>query len=333
MSHERTPLLALCPGEPAGIGPDIAVGAAQRNYQARIACFADPSVITARAECLGVDLSISEFESVDSIPRHRPGHLAVIPSRAPQAVIAGQLDPDNAHYVLGCLDGAISAAREGQADCIVTGPVHKGVINDAGIPFTGHTEYLGLTVTPIPRPVMMLSAAALRVALVTTHLPLRSVADALTSDAVRYVIETVAENLRRRFGIPRPRIAVCGLNPHAGENGHFGNEDATIIAPAIQAAARCGATLSGPLPADTAFTPPVRKVTDAYVTMYHDQGLPVVKALGFGEVVNITLGLPILRTSVDHGTALDLAGTGRARCGSLEAALDEAVRLSILSDP
>lgn len=327
MRRDGPPLLALCPGEPAGIGPDIAVAAAARPYAARIACFADPDILQARARALGLELKLATFTDVTEIPQHHPGTLAVIPIRRRNDVVAGTLDPANAAYVLACLDRAIAGSLDGSIDCIVTGPAHKGVINDAGFPFTGHTEYLAAACPSQPQPVMLLASGDLRVALVTTHLALRDVPGQITRAAVGYTIETLARSLRERFAIENPRITVCGLNPHAGENGHFGTEDAQQIAPAIAAINPVSATVTGPVPADTAFTPPLREVTDAYVAMFHDQGLPVIKALAFGEIVNITLGLPLLRTSVDHGTALDLAGTGRARCASLEAALDEAVRL------
>ena len=327
MSRDGPPLLALCPGEPAGIGPDIAVAAAAREYATRIVCFADPDVLQERALALGLDIQLKSFANTSEVPLHAPGTLAVIPVRRRSDVVPGILNPANAAYVLECLDRAIAGSLESSIDCIVTGPAHKGVINDAGIPFTGHTEYLAAACPSRPQPVMLLATGGLRVALVTTHLALRDVPGEITNAAVTHTIETVAKSLRERFAITDPRITVCGLNPHAGENGHFGSEDALLIAPAIASIDPGIATVIGPVPADTAFTPPLRRVTDAYVAMYHDQGLPVIKALAFGEIVNITLGLPILRTSVDHGTALELAATGRARCASLEAALNEAVRL------
>jgi len=324
MSRDGLPALALCPGEPAGIGPDILVSAAGHEIPARIACFADPEVIRARAHVLGIDLDVVEFTTVTAVPAHRAGSIAVVPVRTDAGVIPGRLDCRNSAYVLKCLDGAIAAAQEGLIDCIVTGPVNKGVINDAGFRFTGHTEYLAAAFDPAPRPVMMLACDKLRVALVTTHLPLREVPDAITCELVAYVIETVARAMTNEFGLQHPRIGVCGLNPHAGESGHFGTEESAVIAPAIAAVAET-ADVVGPLPADTAFSPALRDSIDAYVSMYHDQGLPVIKALGFGEIVNITLGLPIRRTSVDHGTALDLAGTGRAVDRSLLAAIGQAV--------
>lgn len=327
MSREGLPLLALCPGEPAGIGPDITVAAAARQYPARIACFADPDVLHARALALGLDIELATFSHACDIPPHRPGMLTVIPLRRRGDVIPGVLDTVNAAYVLECLDRAIAGCLDGSIDGIVTGPAHKGVINDAGIAFSGHTEYLAAACPSQPQPVMLLAAGDLRVALVTTHLALRDVPDQITREAVTYTIEALAKSLRERFAIENPRITVCGLNPHAGENGHFGAEDDMVIAPAIRSIDTAIVTVTGPVPADTAFTPPLRRITDAYVAMYHDQGLPVIKALAFGEIVNITLGLPLLRTSVDHGTALELAATGRARCASLAAALDEAIRL------
>ncbi len=328
MSREGLPLLALCPGEPAGIGPDITVAAAAREFPARIACFADPEVLRARARALSLDMEFVTFSNACDVPPHRPGVLAVVPVRRRGEVIPGVLDPVNAAYVLECLDRAIAGCLDGDIAGIVTGPVHKGVINDAGIPFTGHTEYLAAACPSQPQPVMLLATGDLRVALVTTHLALRDVPDQVTRAAVTYTIETLATSLRERFAIEKPRLTVCGLNPHAGENGHFGAEDDSVIAPAIRSCNTDIVTVTGPVPADTAFTPPLRCITDAYVAMYHDQGLPVIKALAFGEIVNITLGLPLLRTSVDHGTALELAATGQARSASLEAALDEAIRLS-----
>jgi 4-hydroxythreonine-4-phosphate dehydrogenase len=328
MIHDQLPKLALSVGEPAGIGPDIIANLAIRALPTRLLCIADPQVIAERAETLGIPLEIIECTEIDAAPPHRSGALAVLPVRANVPVVPGRLDTNNASYVLKCLDLAVSAAREGAVDAIVTGPVHKGVINDAGYPFTGHTEYLAKDLASKCEPVMMLVAGDLRVALATTHIALRDVPQALTSDRLESVISVVAQALKSQFNIRHPRIGVCGLNPHAGESGHFGHEDRDVIAPAMTAAARSDITLLGPMPADTAFAPSVRGSIDAYVTMYHDQGLPVIKALGFGEIVNITLGLPILRTSVDHGTAIELAGSGKAKCDSLFAAVNTAIRLA-----
>jgi 4-hydroxythreonine-4-phosphate dehydrogenase len=326
MSHERLPNLALSVGEPAGIGPDIVACIAARQINANLVCIADPDVIASRAAALGIELKISEIAPSSTIPAHQPGRLNILPIKTKSLVTPGQLDTSNASYVLECLDIAIELARTGKVGAIVTGPVHKGIINDAGFSFTGHTEYLAKG-TESNRPVMMLASGNLRVALVTTHMALRQVPSAIDKNGVTYVIDTVAESLRRYFHIAHPRIAVCGLNPHAGEGGHFGHEDRDIIAPAIAAARTDDVTVLGPMPADTAFVAEIRDSIDAYITMYHDQGLPVIKALGFGEIVNITLGLPIVRTSVDHGTALDRSASGSANPDSLFAALNTAIEL------
>ena len=328
MSHDSLPTLALSAGEPAGIGPDIVALLATHEIPARLVCVADPNVIADRAALLGVALDIVECPTPSTVPPHRPGVLAMLPIATNVPVTPGTLDKRNSGYVLKCLDIAIAAARNAQADAVVTGPVHKGVINDAGYAFTGHTEYLAHDLESGPVPVMMLVSGGLRVALATTHMALRRVPDSLSIEGIAYVIDVVAATLKRYFEIRHPRIAVCGLNPHAGENGHFGREDLDIIAPAIAASESRDVTVLGPMPADTAFAPHIRESIDAYVTMFHDQGLPVIKALGFGEIVNITLGLPWLRTSVDHGTALELAGTGAALPDSLLAAVTTAAQLS-----
>lgn len=333
MSDDPLPRLALSAGEPAGIGPDIIALAAAQSMPARVVCIADPEVISARAATLGIGLDIVTYSTLSPIPRHRAGTLAVWPISAAVKVVPGALDTRNAAYVLECLDTAVAATRRGEFDVIVTGPVHKGIINDAGFAFTGHTEYLAQTFESRPVPVMMLVSGDLRVALATTHMALRQVPDSLTTAHLVHAIGVVAAALKYHFGIRRPRIGVCGLNPHAGENGHFGFEDRDIITPAIAAARTPEVTVLGPLPADTAFTAKNRASIDAYLTMYHDQGLPVIKALDFGEIVNITLGLPLLRTSVDHGTALELAGSGRASANSLVAAMTAAIQLVHNSQP
>ena len=332
MNRDRLATLALSAGEPAGIGPDIVASIASRNIRAKLLCIADPGVIDARAKALGIKLQIIECNEPGAMPAHRPGALAVLPVSTSVPVIPGTLDVNNAGYVLECLDIAIAAAHSGTVDAIVTGPVHKGVINDAGYAFTGHTEHLAKNIAPECEPVMMLVSDDLRVALATTHIALRDVPQALTVAGLANVIKVVGSALKNQFDIQRPRIGVCGLNPHAGENGHFGHEDRDIIAPAIAEAQQADVTLLGPMPADTAFAPGIRSSIDAYITMYHDQGLPVIKALGFGEIVNITLGLPILRTSVDHGTAIELAASGKANSESLFAALNTAIRLTRTRD-
>jgi len=312
--------LFLTPGEPAGIGPDLTLLAARRRHDAELVAVADPTLLAQRAGTLRLRVELHRFDPDAPARPHRPGHLAVVPIalRAPAA--PGRLDPANAPYVLETLRVAVQLCRAQRRGALVTGPVHKGVINDAGMPFTGHTEYLA-GLCGAPTPVMMLVAGSLRVALATTHLPLREVADAVTAERLRAVLEVLAADLRAKLGIARPRILVAGLNPHAGEGGHLGREEADIIAPVVRALRARGLRLEGPLPADTLFTRERLKGADAVLAMYHDQGLPVLKHSGFGEAVNVTLGLPFVRTSVDHGTALDLAGSGRAEPGSLLAAL------------
>ena len=323
------PVLAVTPGEPAGIGPECLVRMAEQRAKLRLLAVADPDLLNRTAEQLGASVRFAPWRAGDAVRPGQPACLAV-PLAAP--AVAGRPDPVNAAYVLDCLRCAVARIRAGDAAALVTGPVHKAVINDAGIAFTGHTEFLA-ALAEVPRVVMMLAADPLRVALVTTHLPLREVADAVTRDAVAATIRITASALADRFGIPSPVISVLGLNPHAGEGGHLGNEDAERILPAIEECRRDGMQLRGPLPADTAFTPAALAGCDAVVAMYHDQGLPVLKALGFGRAVNITLGLPFIRTSVDHGTALDIAGQGRADPASLLAAAHAARDLAARSAP
>lgn len=319
------PQLVLTPGEPAGIGPDIALACAARGVPgADLVLVADRTLLEARARRLKLRL---RFRA----PEERGPGIAVlhVPLRAP--VRAGTLDAGNAPYVLETLDRALARVQTAPRGALVTGPVHKGVINDAGIAFSGHTEYLAAR-TGTARVVMLLAAPRLRVALATTHLPLRAVPQALAQTDLLEVLRIVDADLRRRFGIARPRIRVAGLNPHAGEQGHLGREEIELIAPAVAAARAAGLRVDGPWPADTLFTPPMLAGADAVLTMYHDQGLPVLKHSGFGEAVNVTLGLPVVRTSVDHGTALDLAGSGRAEAGSLRAALRLAAKLGTQSN-
>jgi 4-hydroxythreonine-4-phosphate dehydrogenase len=267
-----------------------------------------------RARLLGLDLELAPYSASN---RSTAVQVLDIPLAAP--CVAGQLDPANARHVLNLLDRAIDGALQGEFAAIVTAPVQKSVINDAGVPFTGHTEYLAAR-TGAEHPVMLLAADKLRVALATTHLPLREVSDAITASLLDTVLRILDQDVRKLWGLARPRIAVCGLNPHAGESGHLGTEDRDVIAPALARARAAGMLVEGPLPADTLFVPRNLSNYDVVLAMYHDQGLPVLKHAGFGHAVNVTLGLPIVRTSVDHGTALDLAGTGRADAGSLVAA-------------
>jgi len=324
-NKDPRPVIAITPGEPAGIGPDLAVTLAEHSPAARLVLIADRTLLTSRATRLGLSFPIADY---DATRTPSPGTLEVLHRPLAAAVTPGTLTTANARYVLDCLDGAAQGCLDGRFDAMVTGPVHKGVINDAGIAFTGHTEYLAAWAGAAP--VMMLTSGRLRVALVTTHLALREVPDAVTREAVRYALETVQRELIGKFGIGSPRIAVCGLNPHAGEGGHLGREEIEVIGPAVAACVAAGIDARGPLPADTVFTPTVLDGVDAVLAMYHDQGLTALKALGFGGAINITLGLPFIRTSVDHGTALDLAGTGRAKVESFEAALALAVELAAL---
>jgi 4-hydroxythreonine-4-phosphate dehydrogenase len=317
----------LTPGEPAGIGPDIVLMAARRRQPAQLVAVADPALLRERARQLGLRVVLEQLPARAPAAPHRPGRLWVspVPLRAP--VRAGVLDPVNASYVLECLRRAVQGCEAGRRTALVTGPVHKGVINDAGIAFTGHTEFLAEQ-TGVATPVMLLATPRLRVALATTHLPLRAVPAAITPQRLKAVLRVLAGDLRRRFGIARPRILVAGLNPHAGEGGHLGREEIDAIEPALAELRAEGLDLTGPLPADTLFTPPVLARGDAVLAMYHDQGLPVLKYAGFGQAVNVTLGLPLIRTSVDHGTALELAGTGRADPHSLLSAIALAAELA-----
>jgi 4-hydroxythreonine-4-phosphate dehydrogenase len=322
------PRIFLTPGEPAGIGPDLAVILARRRLPAEIVVVADPALLRERARHLRQRVEVVEVDPRARRPAaHRPGRLLVAPVPLRRPAQAGVLDPANASYVLDTLRQAVKLCEAHRRAALVTGPVHKAVINDAGIPFTGHTEFLA-ELTGVATPVMMLVAGTLRVALATTHLPLRAVPDAITETGLKAVLRVLAADLRARFGIARPRILVAGLNPHAGEGGHLGREETEVIAPALAELRAEGLDLTGPLPADTLFTPPVLDGADAVLAMYHDQGLPVLKHAGFGAAVNVTLGLPIIRTSVDHGTALELAGTGRADSGSLLGAIAMAAALA-----
>lgn len=321
-----TSRIALTPGEPAGVGPDLCVRIAQRSLPVELVTVADPELLRERARALDLPLRLEESDG-HSVQAHRPGVLQVLPVRLRAPVTCGVPNPDNAAYVLETLEQACRGCMERRFDAMVTAPVHKAVINDAGLPFTGHTEFLA-ELTGAPQPVMMLATPGLRVALATTHVPLHAVSGLITCALLERVLRVLAGDLRSRFGLAAPRITICGLNPHAGEGGHLGTEERDIIEPVIAALGREGLNLKGPVPADTAFTPESLATADAVLAMYHDQGLPVLKHHGFGEAVNITLGLPIIRTSVDHGTALELAGTGRAREDSLMAALHTAAEMA-----
>ena len=292
-------------------------------------CLGDRGLLAERARALQLAVTLTSYPGAAAARSvaHVPGTLAVAHAPLATPSVAGRPDPANARYVLALIDRAVDGALSGEFDAIVTAPVHKGVINDAGVSFSGHTEYLAQR-TRSEHPVMLLTNGELRVALATTHLPLKAVSAALTVELLYQVGTVLARELAGRFGIPAPRLAVCGLNPHAGEGGHLGDEESRVIAPAIERLRAAGIQASGPLPADTVFVPQVLARYDAVLAMYHDQGLPVVKYAGFERAVNVTLGLPVVRTSPDHGTALELAGSGRADLGSLAAAVELASRLA-----
>jgi len=325
--------LALTPGEPAGVGPELCIQLAQQPQQHQLVVFADPQLLEQRAAQLGLVIHLQPFDPELPPCPSAAGELWVVPVPLAKPAVAGELNTANAAYVLETLRQATQGCLNGQFDALITAPVHKGVINEAGIPFSGHTEFL-MALTASEQVVMMLATEGLRVALVTTHLPLSEVPAAITEQRLTQICRILDHDLRHRFGLPQPRILVCGLNPHAGEGGHLGREEQQIIEPTLAALRTEGLNLIGPLPADTLFTPHQLERGDAVLAMYHDQGLPVLKHKGFGQAVNITLGMPIIRTSVDHGTALDLAGSGKAHLGSLITAIDYAagmVKASFLS--
>ncbi|PKD40562.1 4-hydroxythreonine-4-phosphate dehydrogenase PdxA [Methylomonas sp. Kb3] len=317
------PRIALTPGEPAGVGPDLCIQLAQQEQVCQLVAIADPELLQQRAEQLGLPLAIQLFDIDQAVNKQQAGTLTVLPISLSEPAVCGRLNPNNSPYVLETIRQATLGCMSGAFAAMVTGPVHKGVINDANIPFSGHTEFIAELTGGTP--VMMLATPGLRVALATTHLPLSEVSAAITSDALATVIRLLDLDLRQRFNITDPKILVCGLNPHAGESGHLGREEIEIIEPTLERLRCEGIHLYGPLPADTLFTPKYLETADAVLAMYHDQGLPVLKYKGFGQAVNITLGLPIIRTSVDHGTALELAGIGKANLGSLRFALQTAL--------
>ena len=310
-----TPVIAVTPGEPAGIGPELCLRLANQPRDFALVLIADPALLAERARLLNLAVTPAEWPG-------RPGAgtgLYVVPIPMARPAHAGQLDPQNAEYVLATLARAIDGCRHGEFDALVTGPVHKGVINDAGIRFTGHTEFLAQQLGCDT--VMLLAAGTLRVALATTHLPLADVSRHITRARLRQTLTILHRDLKQKFGIADPMILVCGVNPHAGEGGHLGREEIDVIAPVIEELKTTGMRLRGPVPADTAFIPTSLAGVDAVLAMYHDQGLPVLKHHDFAHAVNVTLGLPFPRVSVDHGTALELAGTGRADPSSLLAAI------------
>ncbi len=329
-SSHSFPIIALTAGEPAGVGTDLCVQLAQHPFPAALIIVADRYLLAQRAKQLGLPLQIVDYTAGGTTP-HVAGTLHVLHQPLAAAAHPGKLNPANSRYVLGTLEAAASGCLTGEFDALVTAPVHKGVINDAGISFTGHTEFLA-DFAQVPQVVMMLVGGGMRVALATTHLPIKEVASAITRQNLTQTIRILQRDLVQNFAIPHPRILVAGLNPHAGESGHLGREEIDVIEPVLASLRQEGLDLVGPLPADTLFNPERLQQADCVLAMYHDQGLPVLKYASFGSGVNVTLGLPFVRTSCDHGTALELAGTGKAKAGSLLAALELAVELAMRKD-
>ncbi|AWB62158.1 4-hydroxythreonine-4-phosphate dehydrogenase PdxA [Klebsiella quasipneumoniae] len=324
----ETRKVVITPGEPAGIGPDLVVQLAQRDWPVELVICADGALLTDRAQRLGLPLSLLPYDPAQPPVPQRAGTLTLL--NVPLSVPAepGVLNVHNGAYVVETLARACDGCLSGEFAALVTGPVHKGNINDAGIAFTGHTEFFEER-AQASKVVMMLATEELRVALVTTHLPLKAISEAITPDLLREIITILDHDLRTKFGIAQPHVLVCGLNPHAGEGGHMGTEEIDTIIPVLEEMRAKGMNLSGPLPADTLFQPKYLDHADAVLAMYHDQGLPVLKYQGFGRGVNITLGLPFIRTSVDHGTALELAGQGTADVGSFITALNLAIKMIV----
>lgn len=319
--------IALTPGEPAGIGPDLAVMLAQSPRAFELVAMADKDLLQSRARELGLSITLRHFDETIAPKPDPAGTLCVAHHACAATPVCGKLDVSNARYVLSTLDSAVAGCKSTVFDAMVTGPVHKGVINDAGIAFTGHTEYLSELTGGTPVMLLASNNPLLRVALATTHLPLKAVSEAITQSRLTTVLRILHKDLIQDFGIENPRILVCGLNPHAGEGGHMGREEIDVIEPALDTLRAAGMDVVGPLPADTLFTTQNLDNCDAVLAMFHDQGLPVLKHASFGRAVNVTLGLPIVRTSVDHGTALDKAGTGDIDQGSLAEALKLALTI------
>jgi len=318
--------VVITPGEPAGIGPDLTVQLAQQSWPVELVVCASPALLQQRAAQLGLPLTLRPYQPEAAAEPQQAGTLTILPIETAKPVTSGELCVANSDYVLATLARACDGCLDGEFAALITGPVHKGVINDAGIAFTGHTEFFADRAGG-HRVVMMLATEALRVALATTHLPLKDVPAAVTRECLHEVITILHRDLQQKFAIAEPHIYVCGLNPHAGESGHMGREEIETITPALNELRQQGIKLTGPLPADTLFQPKYLQHADAVLAMYHDQGLPVLKFQGFGRAVNITLGLPFIRTSVDHGTALELAGLGQAEPGSFITALNLAITM------
>jgi len=321
------PRLYLTPGDPAGVGPELSLKIALLPWRSELIFIVDPEVMQLYADLLDIDIQIIIWSPSLTTEQHKPGVIKVYPVNAVDEVKPGKLSKANAPYVIETLNLAIEQLlQENTPSALITGPVHKGIINQAGIPFTGHTEFLAEK-SATEQVIMMLACSKFRVALVTTHLPLRDVPDAITKQKLHAVITLLQKEMQEKFQLDDPMIHICGLNPHAGESGHLGREEIEVIEPVLKALKDKGIKLKGPLPADTALTPAGLEGADVTLAMYHDQGLSVLKYAGFGKAVNITLGLPFLRISVDHGTALDLAGSGKAKTGSMETAINQAISM------
>jgi len=319
--------IAITPGEPSGVGPELTVQIAQQDWDAQLIAIADKELLAQRAALLGLPLVLHDFDPEAEPSVHKAGELYVQHEGLEAPSVPGELNEKNGHYVVETLTKASQGNMDGVFDAVVTGPVHKGIINQAGVPFSGHTEFFA-NHSNTSDVVMLLATEGLRVALVTTHIPLAYVSMAITPERLAKVTSILHDELKTKFGIKRPKILICGLNPHAGEGGHLGREEIDVMEPTLEQLRAQGMDLTGPLPADTLFQPKFLEQTDAVLAMYHDQGLPVLKYKGFGNAVNITLGLPYIRTSVDHGTALDLAGTGKADSGSMEVAISHAIKMA-----
>lgn len=323
--------IAITPGEPAGIGPELMLALAEQDWPMELVVIADPALIQSRAKALGKPLTLLPYQPEQAPTPQRAGTLTIEPIKLAVPAEAGALNEANGLYVLETLKRASNGNMNGEFAAVVTGPVHKGIINKAGVSFSGHTEFFAQQAN-VPDVVMLLATPGLRVAQVTTHIPLAYVAKAITEDRLSKIIRILHAELKSKFALPQPRIYVCGLNPHAGEDGHLGREELEIIIPTLETLRAEGMDLVGPLSSDTVFQPKYMEDADAFLAMYHDQGLPVLKYIGFGQAVNITLGLPFIRTSVDHGTALELAGTDKIDAGSMLCALKQAIEMVEKSD-
>ena len=321
------PRLILTTGEPAGVGPDVVLEAAMSDWPAELLAVGCRKTLAQRADQLGLKVVLTDYNSTKKKLPHQAGCLPLIDLPLSSECVPGMLDTGNVSQVIAQLELATELCRVGECDGMVTGPVHKGVINSAGVSFSGHTEFLALA-TGADHPVMLLMAGDLKIALATTHLPLRAVPDAITAASLEKTLRALDQGLRSMLGVQNPRLTVLGLNPHAGEDGHLGREEIDIIEPVCRTLQAQGLDITGPISGDTAFNAQCRATTDAYLAMFHDQGLPIIKSEGFGGIVNVTLGLPIIRTSVDHGTALSLAGTGKANADSMKAAIAGALTMA-----